>query len=539
MMEFLQEIALSHGCFPYNNYQLISDHSAMEAALIFPNAFYTGLLSPDQAEGMDETNLLQPATTLIPPINDSISASSLGLCTKQKYSEISNSSFSHHLPGKIKRRSWQEALSSPVIQPMINTDATYPEAGFSTAENILNLQHMEAAASTYTDPNLIPASITSATVELPLEESLIAVHERALPGFQGELAEVNLNKKSHLSALNRADTAFFRQQLLVPMEGCIDYPMKQSNLRTNQHDHDTNVVHVFENHPTFTIWGQESSLVTDPSRHSLAADSKSTGLSCATVIKEDNEMIRAKKGSDHSCSWALGGRLEEGLAVTGPLVNDAGKGHTTKTDDGRKNKASDHMQAESKKRPFDGNPGCMANSKRAHLGPHVTYSNNVEQSNRTASLVSGSINGAISTSNSSKSGKLRNPLGPALNTNFKPRARQGTANDPQTLAARNRRERINARLKVLQELVPNGSKVDLVTMLEKAINYVKFLQLQLRVLSNDDYWQGSQEDQLAMQNMCKSEEEDNSTQLTACDSSVANYNAIKTRDEELRIMSLP
>ncbi|KAL6968169.1 hypothetical protein U1Q18_033971 [Sarracenia purpurea var. burkii] len=33
---------------------------------------------------------------------------------------------------------------------------------------------------------------------------------------------------------------------------------------------------------------------------------------------------------------------------------------------------------------------------------------------------------------------------------------------------------ISERLKILQELVPNGSKVDLVTMLEKAISYVKF-----------------------------------------------------------------
>ncbi|KAH7431270.1 hypothetical protein KP509_08G040100 [Ceratopteris richardii] len=87
----------------------------------------------------------------------------------------------------------------------------------------------------------------------------------------------------------------------------------------------------------------------------------------------------------------------------------------------------------------------------------------------------------------------RKAMGRALNTNGKPRAPQGSANDPQSLAARNRRERINARLKILQELVPNGSKVDLVTMLEKAINYVKHLQLQLRVLSNDDLWQANQD----------------------------------------------
>ncbi|EEC69800.1 hypothetical protein OsI_00096 [Oryza sativa Indica Group] len=30
--------------------------------------------------------------------------------------------------------------------------------------------------------------------------------------------------------------------------------------------------------------------------------------------------------------------------------------------------------------------------------------------------------------------------------------------------------------------------VDLVTMLEKAINYVKFLQLQVKVLATDEFW---------------------------------------------------
>lgn len=62
------------------------------------------------------------------------------------------------------------------------------------------------------------------------------------------------------------------------------------------------------------------------------------------------------------------------------------------------------------------------------------------------------------------------------------------AKDPQSIAAKNRRERISERLKVLQELVPNGTKVDLVTMLEKAISYVKFLQLQVKVLATDEFW---------------------------------------------------
>ncbi|XP_039787335.1 transcription factor RHD6-like [Panicum virgatum] len=56
------------------------------------------------------------------------------------------------------------------------------------------------------------------------------------------------------------------------------------------------------------------------------------------------------------------------------------------------------------------------------------------------------------------------------------------------LLAPNRRERISERLRTLQELVPNGTKVDLVTMLEKAISYVKFLQLQVKVLATDEFW---------------------------------------------------
>lgn len=49
------------------------------------------------------------------------------------------------------------------------------------------------------------------------------------------------------------------------------------------------------------------------------------------------------------------------------------------------------------------------------------------------------------------------------------------------MVVQKRRERINERLKVLQSLVPNGTKVDMSTMLEEAVHYVKFLQLQIRV----------------------------------------------------------
>ncbi|GLT58848.1 hypothetical protein SLA2020_317090 [Shorea laevis] len=77
---------------------------------------------------------------------------------------------------------------------------------------------------------------------------------------------------------------------------------------------------------------------------------------------------------------------------------------------------------------------------------------------------------------------------PALNTNGKTRANRGSATDPQSLYARKRRETINKRLRILQNLVPNGTKFDISTMLEEAINYVKFLQLQIKLLSSDDLW---------------------------------------------------
>ncbi|KAK1301550.1 Transcription factor bHLH83 [Acorus calamus] len=78
---------------------------------------------------------------------------------------------------------------------------------------------------------------------------------------------------------------------------------------------------------------------------------------------------------------------------------------------------------------------------------------------------------------------------PCLGTSGQQKVRkQMQTKDPQIVAAKKRRERISERLKALQELIPNGSKVDLVTMLENAISYVKFLQLQVKVLAMDEFW---------------------------------------------------
>ncbi|XP_058207644.1 transcription factor bHLH48-like isoform X1 [Rhododendron vialii] len=64
------------------------------------------------------------------------------------------------------------------------------------------------------------------------------------------------------------------------------------------------------------------------------------------------------------------------------------------------------------------------------------------------------------------------------------RARRGQATDSHSLAERARREKINARMKLLQDLVPGCNKISGTAMvLDEIINHVQYLQRQVEFLS--------------------------------------------------------
>nr|XP_025880142.1 transcription factor PHYTOCHROME INTERACTING FACTOR-LIKE 13-like isoform X3 [Oryza sativa Japonica Group] len=68
-------------------------------------------------------------------------------------------------------------------------------------------------------------------------------------------------------------------------------------------------------------------------------------------------------------------------------------------------------------------------------------------------------------------------------------ARRSRAAEVHNLSERRRRDRINEKMRALQELIPHCNKTDKASMLDEAIEYLKSLQLQLQVVKM--MWMGS------------------------------------------------
>ncbi|QHN88197.1 hypothetical protein HN51_042288 [Arachis hypogaea] len=151
------------------------------------------------------------------------------------------------------------------------------------------------------------------------------------------------------------------------------------------------------------------------------------------------------------------------------------------TSNGSKNQKKKHFVAKDEQ-------DCMKN-ERSRKRKVVRNGNEGEERNNNVGLDGQSSSSNINICEDDNASEENNGgVTSVSHSNGKTRTIRGTAADPQSLYARKRRERINARLRILQSLVPNGTKVDISTMLEEAVNYVKFLQLQIKLLSSDDLW---------------------------------------------------
>lgn len=130
---------------------------------------------------------------------------------------------------------------------------------------------------------------------------------------------------------------------------------------------------------------------------------------------------------------------------------------------------------------FNGFTGSLhASSQTSNQAQHFHQSQGGNMQNQN---YGGAVGGMSQTQANGSGGGTGGTGGAPAQPRQRVRARRGQATDPHSIAERLRRERIAERMKSLQELVPNANKTDKASMLDEIIDYVKFLQLQVKVLS--------------------------------------------------------
>eukprot|EP00850_Spirogloea_muscicola_P020404 SM000214S06798 [mRNA] locus=s214:124494:127439:- [translate_table: standard] len=142
-------------------------------------------------------------------------------------------------------------------------------------------------------------------------------------------------------------------------------------------------------------------------------------------------------------------------------------------------------------------PATAVQVLQQHTGPALMAKPSLEE----MQMVYRPLGKAAEHSNRRESHSHLKALSSKSEPQMKTRQKRGTATDPQSVAARMRRDKIAQRMRTIQAMVPsiNGKQLDTATMLDEAIAYFRSLQEQVDALrkkpqGNGASWSGDAED---------------------------------------------
>ncbi|KAK6944368.1 Myc-type, basic helix-loop-helix (bHLH) domain [Dillenia turbinata] len=232
--------------------------------------------------------------------------------------------------------------------------------------------------------------------------------------------------------------------------------------------------------PPETVFDDSALLATKLRQHQISSGggggsgSASASAVKALMLQQQWMMARGGLGRSGSASSAASGAGEVGLMQlpmnlgSGDLVD---RSRDDVVDASFKNNSGLESSVQALYNGFSGSLPATPSSLNQQSQFHHSPGGQIPTQNF------GAPPSVTNTQASAPAGSAPTPARPRV------RARRGQATDPHSIAERLRRERIAERMKALQELVPNANKTDKASMLDEIIDYVKFLQLQVKVLS--------------------------------------------------------